>query len=128
MDKRIKNIAKKIGKVYLITIILCGLIFIIIYLPSSVFTNNSDAFTSLKEFVKSDSTLNRNSLVKDVVSTNNLCINNSVKPAKAIFDVNIEYINKKELLVRFFMKKDNVEWEVIKYEINPKYSIYKGCD
>ena len=111
MDKRIKNIAKKIGKVYLITIILCGLIFIIIYLPSSVFTNNSDAFTSLKEFVKSDSTLNRNSLVKDVVSTNNLCINNSVKPAKAIFDVNIEYINKKELLVRFFMKKDNVEWE-----------------
>jgi hypothetical protein len=128
MNQRIKNIIKRIGKIYIFAIILCSLIFSIIYFSSIPITNNSDAFISLKKFVKLDSAFNRQSIVKDVVSTNNLCINNSIKPAKAIFDVNIKYSNQKELFVRFFMIKDSVEWKVINFEINPKYSIYKGCD
>lgn len=104
------------------------ILFVIIWFSSNKHTNNTDSFIYLKKYIKEDTFFNKTDKVKDIVSTGNLCINESQLPAKAIFDVTLKYSDKKKTFVRFFMLKDSINWKVINYEVNPQYSIYKGCN
>lgn len=123
-----KNFIKKILKIYLFALIFGVIISVMLYFVATKRINNSEPFEFLIEHIKSDTAFTKIGKIISVNDEGNSCINLSKEKPKAIFNVTIKYLNNDERFLRFFMIKDSVEWKVINYEINPKYSIYKGCD
>lgn len=111
-------------KIYIYTLIFGIIISILMWVFVINKIDNSESFIFLKDYVRNDSIYNKDKNFIDIKDTWNSCIS----PHKAIFDVTINYTNKKEIYARFFLIKDDNGWKVIKSEVDPKYSIYKGCD